>query len=228
MIKKRPPPLHKQEPHGYLSAVQASKRRLAGVEGERDEDFSDGGDGGDGNRVDEENRAKGSRSLSSPLFATSLALITAHYPLPPQYLLRAHAFLEDGISGGGPEGGSGGGGDEQAARDVLRAAALLAAEGCPLSAAGDLLAGLVHSFAERWGDAGRALQRAAACASGSAGRAPSLEWQARYLGDAVRRRVLEGCVRRSSAALEPGMPGRPRREAAKADAAECVALLVGV
>lgn len=222
-MKQKPPP-NKQEPHGYLFAVQASKRRLAGVEGERDEDFSDDENGG-GNKIDEENRAKGSRSSSSPLFATSLALITAHHPLPPQHLIRAHAFLEDGISGGE----NGNGKDDAAARDVLRAAALLAAEGCPLSAGGDLLSGLVSSFAQGWDEAGRSFQRAAACASGTAAaRVPALAWQAGYLNDAVRRNVLEKCVRRSAAALEPGMPLRPRREAARADAAECVALLVGV
>ena len=105
---------------------------------------------------------------------------------------------------------------------------MLSAEGCPLSAGGDLLSGLVHSFAGRWNEAGRAFQRAAACASPSAARVPSLAWQAGYLNDAVRRNVLEKCVKKSAAALEPGMPARPRREAAKADAAECVALLVGV
>lgn len=87
--------------------------------------------------------------------------------------------------------------------------------------------GLVHSFAEKWDDAGRAFQRSRSCSSESASRVPSLNWQAAYFGDAVRRAVLERCVRRSAAALEPGEPPRPRREAAKADAAECVKLLVG-
>ena len=202
--------------------MQASKKRLAGVEGERDEDFFDGGAGA---RADEETKARESRSAASfPLFATSLALITAHHPLPPQHLIRAHSFLEDGVSGGGHDGGR----DEALAKDVLRASAALAADGCPLSAGGDLLSGLVLSFASNWDEAGRAFQRAGACASSSVARVPSLAWQAGYLNDAVRRNVLEKCVRRSSAALEPGMPERPRREAAKADAAECVALLVGV
>lgn len=152
--------------------------------------------------------------------------MTAHHPLPPQHLLRAHAFLEDGVSGTGED--SSGGPDPSVARDVRRAAAALAAEGCPLSAGGDLLTGLVASFAGAWDEAGRAFQRAGACASPQAARVPSLAWQAGYLNDAVRRNVLERCIKRSAAALEPGMPGRPRREAAKADAGECVALLVGV
>ena len=205
--------------------MQTSKKRLAGVEGERDEDYYDDENSNSSSKVDDENKAKGSRSPSSPLFSTSLALIAAHHPLPPQHLVRAHAFLEDGIS----NGGSGGGRDHALARDVLRAASsALASEGCPLSAGGDLLSGLVFSFAENWDEAGRSFQRAGACASSSVARVPSLAWQAGFLNDAVRRNVLEKCVRKSAAALEPGFAQRPRREAAKADAWECVALLVGV
>ena len=151
-----------------------------------------------------------------PLLATSAAVAACGAPLAPSTVLRAHAHILATASA-----------DAAAADALFKAAAAMAAAAtaCPLSAPADVVAGLVREAVGRVDDAAAAFARAARCATRAG--VPALAWAARLRADAVRVAALRRCAVRAAPAAEPGDPPRPPRENAKADAGECVALLLG-
>lgn len=160
--------------------------------------------------------AGGGRGTLPPALTTSLAVSMSGAPLPPPAVLAAHAHVLAAAARPGP------------ARDALRAAALAVARatsprGCPATAPVDFALGLLHEGGGRPSDAAAAYARAATCADGAG--VPALAWAARVRGDAARAAGLVACVGRAGPAAEPGSPPRPVAGNAKADAAECVAVL---
>jgi hypothetical protein len=153
-----------------------------------------------------------------PDLAAALAVSMSGAPLPPAAVLRAHSHVLGAARPGSPH-------REALAAAGTALAAATAVRGCPATAPVDLLLGLLHEAGgdARLGDASAAYARAAACADGAA--VPALAWAARVRGDAVRAADLARCVLRAEAAAEPGSPPRPAAGNARADAAECVAVL---
>ena len=151
------------------------------------------------------------------LIAAAMAIATAGAPLTPIHVLRAHEFILDG---GATDG------DLLAAIfDAASAAAAAPGLACPASSQTDLLAGLGREAAGRLDDAAAAYGRAARCATRV--RVPALAWASALRADAVRVAALRKCAAKGAAAAEPGDAPRPVQEGAKADAGECVALMLG-
>ena len=151
------------------------------------------------------------------LISAAMAIATVGAPLTPIHVLRAHELILDG--------GAADGDLLSAIFDAASAAAAAPSLACPASSQTDLLAGLGREAAGRLDDAAAAYGRAARCAARA--RVPALAWASALRADAVRVAALRKCAARGAAAAEPGDPPRPVQEGAKADAGECVALMLG-
>jgi hypothetical protein len=147
----------------------------------------------------------------------ALGVAAAGAPLDPPTVVRSHELLLDAARA-----------DSGALQTLFETASKLAAApglACPASAPADLIAGLAREAAWRLDDAAAAYGRAARCAARTG--VPSLAWAARMRADVVRVAALRRCVAKAAAAQEPGDAPRPTEEGAKADAGECVRLLLG-